>query len=331
MREILKYKKLGSTELAISEIGLGTAQIGGPSIINGKPVGAKPISDKEANSILSYARDAGVNFFDSSDKYGDGLAETRLGKFFKRVDEVIFATKCGIDENGKRRFDQQYITKVLEGSLRRLNRERIDLFQITKPTLSNISKDDLAETMMRFKAEGKIRYAGISVGDISDAEGYLHQDIWDSFQVIYNLLTLDFKNFISNANSINKGVIARSPLSSGMLCGCFDENTKFEDSDDRSKFMYGTLLKTRFQLVEALKKRFDISNEELAVFSLNFLISDPEVTTIIPGSTSILQAKTNLKVLELPRFTSEQWNEINSFMKKANEQYIHDSGSFDKT
>lgn len=322
----MKYKKLGSTDLVVSEFGLGTAQIGGPSIINGKPVGAKPVSDTEAYSILSLARDSGVNFFDSSDKYGDGLAETRLGKFFKNVDEVVFATKCGIDENGKRRFDRLYITKALEGSLRRLNRERIDLFQITKPSLSDIERDDIAETVMRFKKEGKIGYAGISVGDISDGIGYVNQEIWDSFQIIYNLLTLDFKGFISSVNDIQKGVIVRSPLSSGMLCGRINENTRFEASDDRSGFMYGALLRTRFQLVKALKKQFDLSNEELTIFSLNFLISDPDVSTIIPGATSVLQAKTNLKVLDQLRFSGEQWNEIYSFMKKTNEQSIHDSG-----
>lgn len=312
----MKYNRSGKTSLIVSELGLGTAQIGGPSLINGKPFGAKPVSDKDAYEILSLAKEAGINFFDTSDMYGDGLAEKRMGNFFNGADDVIFATKCGLDKNGNRRFDRPYVMKTIDGSLRRLKRERIDLFQFAKATLSNVEQDDLIETVLRLKGNGKIAYAGISVGSIEDGIGFVKHGVWDSLQIIYNLLTLDFKELIDKVFEIGIGTIIRSPLSSGMLTGRFNENTKFPESDDRSVFMHGKLLKKRTNLVETIKKRFELTNEELIIFSLNFLLSDSKVNTIIPGATSTFQMKTNLKVINTERFPQEKLEEVYSFAKE---------------
>ncbi len=312
----MKYNRLGKTNLIVSELGLGTAQIGGPSLIKGKPFGAKPISDKDAYEILSLAKGAGINFFDSSDMYGDGLAEKRLGNFFNGADDVIFATKCGLDKNGNRRFDRPYVIETVEKSLKRLKRERIDLFQISKATLLNVKGDDLIETVLHLKKQGKIAYAGISIGAIEDGFGFIKQDVWDSFQIICNLLTLDFKELIDKVFEIDIGTIIRSPLSSGMLTGRFNENTRFPESDDRSVFMHGKLLKKRTNIVETIKKRFELTNEELIIFSLNFLLSDSKVSTIIPGATSSLQMKTNQKVINTERFPQEKLEEVYSFAKE---------------
>jgi|ETNmetMinimDraft_23_1059889.scaffolds.fasta_scaffold11883_3 aryl-alcohol dehydrogenase-like predicted oxidoreductase len=314
----MKYNRLGKTNLMVSEVGFGTAQIGGPSLIKDKPFGAKPISDKDAYEILTLAKEAGINFFDSSDMYGDGLAEKRLGGFFDGADDVIFATKCGLDKNGNRRFDRPYVMKTIEGSLRRLKRERIDLIQFAKPTLSHIEQDDLIETVSYLKEKGKIAYAGISVGNIEDGIGFIKHGVWDSLQIIYNLLTLDFKGLINNAFEKKVGTVIRSPLSSGMLTGRFDENTRFPAFDDRSVFMHGELLNKRTSIVETIKIRFELTNEELIIFSLNFLLSDPKVSTIIPGATSTSQMKTNLKVINANRFSQEQFEEVYNFSREIN-------------
>lgn len=313
---IVNYNILGKTGLKVSEIGLGTAQIGGPSIISGKPFGAKAISDDDAFEILRIATEGGVNFFDSSDKYGDGLAEKRLGIFFKGTPEVIIATKCGFDENAKRRFDRGYVIKTVDEALMRLKRDYIDIYQFSKPTLKDIEREDIIGTVEILKRDGKIRFAGISVGEIADGFGFIEQGVWDSFQVIYNLLTLDFKDFISEAAKSGCGTIIRSPLSSGMLTGRFGENTKFPDTDDRSVFMKGELLQFRSKIVESIKERFDLTNENLILFSLNFLLSAPDVDTVIPGANSPAQMMNNLKVLNMPRFSSMQWNEIFNFCQK---------------
>ena len=314
----MKYNRLGKTNLMVSEVGFGTAQIGGPSLIKGKPFGSKPISDKEAYEILSLAKEAGINFFDSSDMYGDGLAEKRLGVFFRGSHDVVIATKCGFDKNGNRRFDRPYVMKTIDGSLRRLKRERIDLFQFAKATLSHIEQDDLIETVSCLKEKGKITYAGISVGNIEDGIGFVKHGVWDSLQIIYNLITLDFKGLINNAFKKRIGTVIRSPLSSGMLTGRFNENTRFPESDDRAVFMHGKLLNKRTNIVEAIKKRFELANEELIIFSLNFLLSDPKVSTIIPGATSPSQMKTNLKVVNADRFSLEQLEEVYNFCREIN-------------
>lgn len=311
----MKHNSLGNTKYQVSELGLGTAQIGGPSIIKGKPFGAKPISDKEAYNILTLARDAGINFYESADRYGDGLAEKRLGKFFKGSQDVIIATKCGLDENGERRFERAYVMRQVEGSLSRLKREQIDIFQFQKPTLTKAHDEDLAETVELLKQQGKIAYAGIVVGDIKDGYGFLEQGNWSTFQLIYNLLTLDFKDLIAKIADVKCGVIIRSPLSGGMLTGRFDENTKFPKSDDRSVFMHGKLLIDRCKIGNALKKKFGLSNDDLTIFSLNFLLSDPDISVIIPGATSTTQMVNNLKVIKKERIPFDQWKEIYNFAK----------------
>lgn len=313
----MKYKKFGSTGLLVSELGLGTAQIGGPSIINGKPLGAKSISDDEAYKILSLAADSGINFYDSSDKYGDGLAEKRLGDFFKGRSDVFIATKCGFDENGERRFDRKYVTAQLEGSLKRLRRERVDIFQLVKPTLSQSEKEDIAGTMEELKKQGKIAFAGISVGEIEDGFGFLKNEIWDAFQIIYNALTLDYKPLLKEANKKNKATIIRSPLSGGMLTGRFSKDSKFSAADDRASYLHGKLLERRCDIVAGIKGKYDLDNEKLTVFSLNFLLSDPDVSTVIPGATSVAQMETNLKVLNEERFAIDEWNEIFTFLEKT--------------
>ena len=103
-----------------------------------------------------------------------------------------------------------------------------------------------------------------------------------------------------------------------MLTGRFNENTRFPESDDRSVFMHGKLLNKRTNIVETIKKRFELANEELIIFSLNSLLSDPKVSTIIPGSTSVSQMRTNLKVVEANRFSQEQFEEIYTFSREIN-------------
>ena len=103
-----------------------------------------------------------------------------------------------------------------------------------------------------------------------------------------------------------------------MLTGRFNENTRFPESDDRSVFMHGKLLKKRTSIVETIKKKFELSNEELIIFSLNYLLSDLKVSTIIPGATSPSQMKTNLKVVSADRFSQEQFEEIYTFSKEIN-------------
>jgi aryl-alcohol dehydrogenase-like predicted oxidoreductase len=90
------------------------------------------------------------------------------------------------------------------------------------------------------------------------------------------------------------------------------------ESDDRSVFMHGKLLNKRTNIVETIKKRFELANEELIIFSLNSLLSDPKVSTIIPGSTSVSQMRTNLKVVEANRFSQEQLEEIYTFSREIN-------------
>ena len=126
----MKYRKLGKTSIKVSEIGLGTSQIGN---IDGTLPGVKPITKAEAMRILETALDGGINFFDTSDGYG--AAEELLGELpQEKKKQAFLATKAGLMDSGERCFSQDYLILQAENSLRKLKVEAIDLFQLNKPT-----------------------------------------------------------------------------------------------------------------------------------------------------------------------------------------------------
>ena len=111
----------------------------------------------EAKKILEYAANNGINFFDTSDMYGEGEAERIIGETLGGRDDIIIATKCGFTKDGTRNFEPDYIESCLEGSLKRLQRDCIDVFQLTKPSLEVIMKGEIFRVFEKLKSEGKIQ------------------------------------------------------------------------------------------------------------------------------------------------------------------------------
>ena len=253
----------------VSRLGFGTSQIGGPSLIKGKLSGAKPIPKNEAMSILEYAYDNGINFFDTSDRYGN--AEELLAEAFsKKRNKVMIATKCGLTDTKKRNFAIPYINTCLENSLRRLKTDYIDIFQLTKPDIKEVTDALLAFFAEKIK-QGKIRHFGISVTGNKDGQAYLDKEIIKSFQIFYNLLFTESHDLIENCAKNEKFVIIRSPLNSGILSGRYNMDAKFDEVDSRRTIFCRRLLKERLECVEKIKKYFNLSPDQVLGFALNFI------------------------------------------------------------
>lgn len=315
----MRYRELGKTGLNVSEIGLGTAQLGGPSLVGGKYLGSPKIEKKEALNILQAAFDAGVNFFDSSDKYGDGEAERLLGEVFKgRRHKVIFATKCGITESGDRCFQAEYVRGCLENSLKNLNVDYIDVFQLTKPNLSIIEKGDIYDMLAKFKAEGKIRFSGISTGTEEETLSLIADKKVDTLQIFYNLLYVKpAESIIPKAYDAGIGLIIRSPLSSGLLTGKFNYDTKFSPEDDRSLFMYGKTLTSRIDMLDKIRHHFNLINkQDIFYLSLNYLLSNRKISTIIPGASAVRQLSGILELCNTERLTQELFCNLEDFIRQ---------------
>jgi len=300
--------------LKVSKLGLGTSQIGGPSLINGRLTGAKPIPQREALNILRYAFENGINFFDTSDKYGN--AEELLGKVFSsKRDKVVIATKCGIKDRGERDFTLPYIKQCLDSSLRALKTDYVDIFQLVKPD-PGVVTDALLKFFTQKIKEGKIRRFGISIIDNNDGREYIPKKVISSFQIFYNLLFIQNHGLIKDSFGNNKFIIIRSPLNSGILSGSYSVSTKFAKIDSRSSIFSRVLLKERLENLEKIKRRFDLSSREVLGFALNFILSHSEVNVVIPAASKLSQLQDYLDVFNNEtRFNVAKVNEITDFLQ----------------
>src|SRR5918995_4320966 len=180
----MQYRPLGRTGLRVSVIGLGT-------MVHAGHFG--PTTDSESLSAIDAALELGVNFIDTSDAYGAGYSETLLGNALKgKRDTVIIATKGGnvmVGPNrGKRIFEPDYISRVMEESLQRLQTDYIDLYQLHNPTVEVIERGDVWEILERAKKEGKIRHYGVSINTVDEGIAAIKTGRSDTIQAEYNLL-----------------------------------------------------------------------------------------------------------------------------------------------
>ncbi|HET8798149.1 MAG TPA: aldo/keto reductase, partial [Thermoanaerobaculia bacterium] len=164
----MHYRKLGNTDITVSEIGFGAWAIGGATDMAGTPLGWGRTSDDESLAAIRRARELGVTFFDTADSYGFGRSESLLGIVLsRRRQDVVIATKVGNvrDAEGKLRkdFTPRHISHAVDGSLKRLRTDYIDLYQLHNPSLEDLFRDEIHEAMDRLQDVGKIRYWGVSV------------------------------------------------------------------------------------------------------------------------------------------------------------------------
>src|SRR4051812_19098855 len=157
----MQYRILGRTGIRVSEIGFGAWAIGGPADASGTPLGWGRTSDDESLAAIRRARELGVNFFDTADSYGFGRSESLLGIVLSRTrKDVVIATKVGVVRDAEGRlskdFTRQHISHAVDGSLKRLRTDYIDLYQLHNPTLDELRRDEIHEAMDRLQEVGKI-------------------------------------------------------------------------------------------------------------------------------------------------------------------------------
>ena len=288
----MKYRKLGSTNLLVSEIGFGTWGISG--------LGYGSTDDKESIRTLHKALDLGINLIDTADSYGNGHSEELIGRVLKeRGDkDTIIATKFGWDfyrPDGVRcNLIRDYIYFALEQSLKRLGRDWIDIYQIhnSKPDL--IIKNKVYETLAELKDQGKIRFCGVSMSHIEDGIQAITSGKPDVIQVRYNLLDQRAeKTIFPLALRRTMGIIVREPLACGLLTGKYDSGSKFPKNDHRRgwnrNFLEETVMKVKkLEFLESPEKT-------LAQAALSFILSHEAVSSVIPGSKTVKQLRENLR------------------------------------
>ncbi|HUW23121.1 MAG TPA: aldo/keto reductase [bacterium] len=285
----MKTRKLGRTDLNLSTIGLGTWAIGG----SGWKFSWGPQDDKESISAIRRALELGINWIDTAAVYGLGHSEEIVGKAIRGLrDKPIIATKCGRfgDRKGDLfgRLKKESIRSEVEASLKRLNIEVIDLYQIHWPQ----PEEDIEEawtTLGDLIKEGKIRYAGVSNFNIKQLKRVQPIHLVDSFQPPYSMLERGIEGKILQYCSANNiGVIVYSPMQKGLLTGKFTRERahKLPEDDHRRRDprFQEPELSANLKLVEDLRLIAEKSGRTVAQLAIAWVLRHPEVTAAIVGA-----------------------------------------------
>ncbi len=296
----MHYRKLGKTDLKVSEIGFGAWAIGGPADAGGAPLGWGRTNDEDSLAAIRRARELGVTFFDTADSYGYGRSESLLGIVLsRRREEAIIATKVGVvrDPDGRLRkdFSREHISHAVDGSLRRLRTDYIDLYQLHNPTLAELKRDDLHEAMSRLQEVGKIRYWGVSVTTPEEGIEIVNQGWGYALQVLYNVLNqAPATALFPLAKEKGYGIIARVPLASGLLSGKFRADSAFPTDDVRQNFLTAKRLEEVIGRVDEVKSIIGGTARSLAEGALRFVLAEDAISTTIPGMRNVRQVEMNV-------------------------------------
>ena len=304
LEDPMKYRQLGTTGIRISEIGFGAWAIGGPFTVSGRAIGWGKVDDKSSLEALVRAFDLGVNFVDTADVYGFGHSEEIVGRATRSSkNEIYVATKVGFLRKeiagSIQDFSPKHILNSCEGSLGRLGRDCIDLYQLHCVPLKIIQRGDVFSALDKLKKQGKIRAYGVSIITDEEALAAMKCPGVQCVQIIFNILRQKpAKTVLPLAKKNKVGILARVPLASGLLTGKFNSRSRFSAEDHRSnpipgetfsgvEFNHGVVLANKLRPVATAEK---LSMTQL---SLGGILEHDAVTAAIPGAKNSTQVQEN--------------------------------------
>jgi len=299
----MNYRRLGRTGFEVSEIGYGAWGIGGAQWQGG--------TDEESMRAVHRAIELGLNFIDTALAYGDGHSERLVGKIVREAGRRIYvATKVppknqlwparrgiGIDQV----FPYDYVIESTETSLKNLGMETVDLQQLHVWNPEWIGRDEWKRALEDLKKSGKARFVGVSINDHQpdSALELIRTGLIDTVQVIYNVFDQSpERNLFPLTEQFNIGVIARVPLDEGALTGAITEETKFDERDFRDYYFRGDHKKQVVEHVNALRRDLGNVDGSLPEIALRFCLSEPAVSTVIPGMRRVRHAESNIATAE---------------------------------
>jgi aryl-alcohol dehydrogenase-like predicted oxidoreductase len=313
----MKYRKLGDTDIAVSEVGFGvwTVSTGWWG----------EVVDDRSVRLLRQAHERGINYFDTADTYGSGKGETLLADAFGHMrDEVVISTKIGYDfyNHTARRGQQErpqdwsgdFLRFALEQSLKRLDTEYIDFLQLHNTKMDAADNDELFALMESFKDEGKIRSYGAALGPKigwrDEGIKMMRERDLAGLQMIYNILEQDpGRDLIEAARETGTSLVVRVPHSSGMLEGKYDENTTFGPNDHR-RHRPKEWLTTGLKKVESLSFLTESGERTLGQAALKFVLASPEVVSTLPNIYDEEQIEEFAVTSETPDLTDEELRRV---------------------
>jgi aryl-alcohol dehydrogenase-like predicted oxidoreductase len=316
----MKTRQLGNTDLQITPIGFGSWAVGG----GGYQFGWGPQDDEQSIAAINHALDLGINWIDTAAVYGLGHAEEIVGRALKgRSDRPYIFTKCGRvwNERGEitGNLKARSIRRECENSLRRLQTDVIDLYQIHWPD-PDPEIEEGWETMAELKKEGKVRYIGVSNFNISQMRRAMEIAPISSLQPPFSLIEPGIrKDILPFCQEHTIGVIVYSPMASGLLTGSMTREriAKLPDDDWRKRDpeFQEPRLSRNLELVEKLNEVAFMHNITPGAVAIAWALQHPGVTAAIVGARRPEQVDGIIPAAEF-RLTDSETAEIEGFLKE---------------
>jgi len=324
----MNYRELGRTGWKVSTISFGAWAIGGTW---------GPVDDETSMAALHRALDGGVNFFDTADVYGDGHSERLIARLRReRREPFRVATKAGrrLERHVAEGYTRANLTEWVERSLRNLEVEAIDLLQLHCPPTEVFYRPEVFGVLDDLVAAGKLHHYGVSVQKVEEGLKAIEYPGVQSVQIVYNLLRQrPAALFFREARRRGVGILARLPLSSGLLTGKLTHRSTFAADDHRSfnregaafdkgETFSGLDFDVGLEVVEALRPLVR-PGETLSQFALRWILMDEAVTCAIPGGRNPAQVDQNVAAAELPPLSADTMQAIAAIYERAVKPHVH--------
>jgi aryl-alcohol dehydrogenase-like predicted oxidoreductase len=324
----MNKRALGRTGFAVSEVSFGAWAIGGTW---------GEVSDDESLRALNAAVDAGVNFIDTADVYGDGRSERLVARLRKERKETLFVTtKAGrrLSPHTADGYTLVNLRTFVERSLRNLEVSAIDLLQLHCPPPEVYGRPEVFAALDELVREGKIRFYGVSVETIEEARAAIRNENVQSVQIIFNMFRpRPAEVFFAEAERAKVGIIARVPLASGLLTGKLTAHTRFADDDHRNfnragqafdvgETFSGVALEDGLRAVDDLRGLASGSTT-MAQVALRWILMFPEVTCTIPGAKTAAQARDNAAASSLAPLAPAEMARVRDVYDRHIRAHVH--------
>jgi aryl-alcohol dehydrogenase-like predicted oxidoreductase len=324
----MQYRELGRTGWQVSTISFGAWAIGGTW---------GNVKDEESLSALHRALDLGVNLFDTADVYGDGRSEQLLARLRRERSEPFYvATKAGrrLDPHVAKGYTRENLKAFVERSLQNLELEALDLLQLHCPPTDVYYMPDVFGVLDDLVQAGKLRYYGVSVEKVEEALKAIDYPNVQTVQIIFNMFRQRPTDlFFGEAQRRKVGILARLPLSSGMLAGKMSRQSQFEADDhrqgnrrgewfDRGETFSGLEYETGLQAVEELLALVP-AGMTMSQMALRWILMFPAVTCAIPGAKRPGQVEENLAAADLPSLSEGIMLKVHAIYDRLVRPQVH--------
>lgn len=321
----MKKRVLGKTNVLVSEIALGTWQLGN--------AWGKPFDLDLAYETLDAANEMGINCLDTADVYSSGQSEKAIGCFYKNKEKPFVITKIGRRSNPHihEAYHYENLEKYIKDSLDNLRTDQLDMVLLHCPPKSVYQDKQVFDAMDDFVKRGLIKHYGVSIETLEEGFQALEYDNVSAIEVIFNMFRLKpLESFFEKAKEKNVGIIVRVPLASGLLSGKYDKDKKFAEKDhrtfnrngeafDKGETFSGVDFELGLKAVEVLKEHF--KTEDLAPIALRYVLMFDAVSTVIPGASKPEQVFKNVRASELKPLTEADMDKVkevyDSYIKKT--------------